>query len=192
MGKMKDGELIGIEPHDRIYLATCYQPKGEFKGTLLCCLDLVYCDGADKEKPHNEWRGTLHSTVEANTKRFISEICAGYYIKLNTNPKPMDKKTLWAVLYAFRPWASQFGETQLAVMEMKEDRMIKGAPVKNAKAPEIVAVGGLPKSLCVAVTAWLTASMPCFKSIRTTEQLVKGATLRSEADVGRHGATIEW
>ena len=63
MGKMKDDELIGIEPHDRIYPKSFYQSKGEFKGTLLSCLDLVYCDGADKTKPYNKWRGTLHSTV---------------------------------------------------------------------------------------------------------------------------------
>ena len=29
------------------------------------------------------------------------------------------------------------------------------------------------------------ANMPCFKSIRTTDILAKGATARSEADVGR-------
>ena len=58
--------------------------------------------------------------------------------------------------------------------------------MKNVNAPEIVAIGGLTNSLCVGVTAWLiTANMPCFKSIRTDEQLAKGATARSEADVGR-------
>ena len=39
--------------------------------------------------------------------------------------------------------------------------------------------------LLFLVTAWLTANMPCFKSIRTTEILAKGAIPRSEADVGR-------
>ena len=93
MGKMKDDELIGIEPHDRMFPTGFYQPKGDFKGTILSCIDLVYCDGADKATPYSEWRGTLHTTVEANTKRFISEICAGYYAKLNTNSKPMKEKT---------------------------------------------------------------------------------------------------
>ena len=98
MGKVKNDDLIGIEPHDRMSPIGFYQPKGEFKGTILSCIDLVYCDGADKATPYNEWRGTLHRTVEANTKRFISEICAGYYAKLNTNSKPMKEKTSWAVL----------------------------------------------------------------------------------------------
>ena len=97
----------------------------------------------------------------------------------------MDKKILRAVLYAFRPWGSHFGEPQLAVMEMKKGEMIKNAPVRHIKADQIVAIGGLTNSLCDAVTAWLTANMPCFKSIRTTEILAKGATARSEADVGR-------
>ena len=57
--------------------------------------------------------------------------------------------------------------------------------MKNVNASEIVAIGGLTNSLCNAVCAWLTANMPCFKSIRTEEQLAKGATARSEADVGR-------
>ena len=152
MGKMKDDELIGIEPHDRMFPTGFYQPKGDFKGTILSCLDLVYCDGADKATPYSEWRGTLHTTVEANTKRFISEICAGYYAKLNTNSKPMKEKTSWAVLYAFRPWGSHFGEPQVAVMEMKEGKMIQGATVKNVNASEIVAIGGLTNSLCDAVT----------------------------------------
>ena len=186
MGMMKDDELIGIEPHDRMFPAGFYQPKSDdFKGTILSCLDLVYCDGADFATPYSEWRGTLHTNAAANTKRFISEICVGYYVKLNTNSKAMKDKTSWAVLYAFRPWASYFGEPQVAVMEMKEGKMIQGAPVKNVNASEVVAVGGLTNSLCVAVCAWLTANMPCFKSIRTEEQLVKGATARSEADVGR-------
>ena len=153
MGKMKDDDLLGLEPHDRIYPASFYHPKGEFKGTLLCCIDLVYCDGADKTKPYNEWRGTLHSTVEANTKRFISEICAGYYVKLNTNCKPMKDKTSFAVLYAFRPWSGHFGEPQLAVKEMKDGQMIKDVAPKFIKADQIVAIGGLTNSLCDAVTA---------------------------------------
>ena len=66
---------------------------------------------------------------------------------------------------------------------MKEGEMIQGATAKNANASEIVAVGGLTNSLCNAVCAWLTDNMPCFKSIRTEEQLAKGATARSEADV---------
>ena len=185
MGKMKDDDLIGIEPHDRIYPTGFYQPKVDFKGTLLSCLGFVYCDDADKAKPYNEWRGTLHTTVENNTKRCISEICAGYYAKLNTNSKPMEEKASWAVLCAFRPWASPFGEPQVSVMEMKEGKMINDGPVKNINADQIVAVGGLTNSPCVAVTAWLTANMPCFKSIRTSEMLAKGATPRSEADVGR-------
>ena len=49
------------------------------------------------------------------TKRFISETCAGYYAKLNTNCKPMKDKTSFAVLYAYRPWSGHFGEPQLAV-----------------------------------------------------------------------------
>ena len=97
----------------------------------------------------------------------------------------MDKKTLWVVLYAFRPWGSHYGEPQLAVMEMKEGWMIKDAPVKNVKAPENVATCGLTNSLCDTVTAWLSSNTPCFKSIRTTEILAKGATPRSEADVER-------
>ena len=97
----------------------------------------------------------------------------------------MKEKILWAVLYAFRPWGSHFGEPQVAVMEMKEGKMIQGATVKNVNASEIVAIGGLTNSLCVAVIAWLAANMPCFKSIRTDEQLAKGPTARSEADVGR-------
>ena len=185
MGMFKDDELIGIEPHDRMFPTGFYQPKSDFKGTIMSCVDLVYCDGADMATPYSEWRGTLHTTVDRNTKRYISEICAGYYVKLNTNSKPMKDKTMWAVLYAFRPWGSHFGEPQVAVMEMKEGKMIQGATVKNVNASEIVAVGGLTNSLCNAVCAWLTDNMPCFKSIRTEEQLAKGATPRSEADVGR-------
>ena len=86
-----------------------------------------------------------------------------------------------AVLYAFRPWGGHFGEPQLAVMEMKEGQMIKNAAVKHIKVDQIVAIGGLTNSLCDAVTAWLTANISCFESIRTTELLAKGAT----ADVGR-------
>ena len=185
MGMFKDDELIGIEPHDRMFPTGFYQPKSEFKGTILSCVDLVYCDGPDLTTPYNEWRGSHHTTAASNTKRFISEICAGYYVKLNTNSKPMKDKAMWAVLYAFRPWASPFGEPQVAVMEMKEGKMVKGATVKHVNACDIVAVGGLTNSLCNAVCAWLTENMPCFKSIRTEEQLAKGATPRSEADVGR-------
>ena len=65
----------------------------------------------------------------------------------------MQDKTSWAVLYAFRPWGGHFGEPQLAVMEMKEGRMIKDAAVKHIKADQIVAIGGLTNSLCDAVTA---------------------------------------
>ena len=185
MGMFKDNELIGIEPHDQMFPTGFYQPKSEFKGTIMSCVDLVYCDGPDLTTPYNEWRGSLHSTAARNTKRYISEICAGYYVKLNTNSKPMEDKTKYAVLYAFRPWASQFGEPQVAVMEMKDGKMVKGATVKHVNACDIVAVGGLTNSLCNAVCAWLTEKMPCFKSIRTEEQLAKGATPRSEADVGR-------
>ena len=135
--------------------------------------------------PYNEWRGSQSDQPASNTKRFISEICAGYYVKLNTNSKLMKDKAMWAVLYAFRPWASPYGEPQVAVMEMKEGKMVTGAPVKHVNACDIVAVGGLTNSLCNAVCAWLTDNMPCFQSIRTEEQLTKGATPRSEADVGR-------
>ena len=185
MGMFKDNELIGIEPHDRLYPTGFYQRKGEFKGTILSCVDLVYCDGPDLTTPYNEWRGSQNRKPASNTKRFISEICAGYYVKLNTNSKPMKDKAMWAVLYAFRPWASPYGEPQVAVMKMKEGKMVTDAPVKHINACDIVAVGGLTNSLCNAVCAWLTDNMPCFKSIRTEEQLTKGATPRSEADVGR-------
>ena len=189
MGMFKDNELLGIEPHDQMFPTAFYQNKSEFKGmfkgTIMSCVDLVYCDGPDLTTPYNEWRGSLHRTPARNTKRYISEICAGYYVKLNTNSKPMEDKTMWAVLYAFRPWASPFGEPQVAVMEMKEGKMVTGATVKHVNACDIVAVGGLTNSLCNAVCAWLTEKMPCFKSIRTEEQLTKGATPRSEADVGR-------
>ena len=156
-----------------------------FKGTILSCVDLIYCDGPDLPTPYNEWRGSQSGEAASNTKRFISEICAGYYVKLNTNSKPMKDKAMWAVLYAFRPWASPYGEPQVAVMEMKEGKMVTGATVKHVNACDIVAVGGLTNSLCNAVCAWLTEKMPCFQSIRTEEQLTKGATPRSEADVGR-------
>ena len=53
--------------------------------------------------------------------------------------------------------------------------------MKLIKADQIVAIGGLTNSLCDAVTAWLTANLPCFESIRTAGPLAKGAT----ADVGR-------
>ena len=109
----------------------------------------------------------------------------GYYVKLNTNSKPMNDKVSYAVLYAFRPWSSEFGEPQVAVKEMEDGKMIKDAPVKHIKADQIVAIGGLANSICADVIAWLTAKMPCFKSIRTAEPLAKGATPRSEVDVGR-------
>ena len=140
----------------------------------------------DLATPYNEWRGSQASNQPAsNTKRFISEICAGYYAKLNTDSKFMKDKAMWAVLYAFRPWASPYGEPQVAVMKMKEGKMVTDAPVKHVNACDIVAVGGLTNSLCNAVCAWLTENMPCFQSTRTEEQLTKGATPRSEADVGR-------
>ena len=107
MGMFKDNELLGIEPHDQMFPTAFYQNKSEFKGTIMSCVDLVYCDGPDLTTPYNEWRGSLHRTPARNTKRYISEICAGYYVKLNTNSKPMKDKTMWAVLYAFRPWASR-------------------------------------------------------------------------------------
>jgi len=185
MGTYKDDALIGIEPHDRLYPTGFYQRKGEFKGTILSCVDLIYCDGPDLSTPYNEWRGSQSDQLASNTKRFISEICAGYYVKLNTDSKFMKDKAMWAVLYAFRPWASPYGEPQVAVMKMKEGKMVTDAPVKHINACDIVAVGGLTNSLCNAVCAWLTDNMPCFKSIRTEEQLTKGATPRSEADVGR-------
>ena len=58
MGKMKDDDLTGIEPHDRMFPTGFYQPMGDFKGMILSCIDLVYCDGADKATPYDEWRGT--------------------------------------------------------------------------------------------------------------------------------------
>ena len=57
LGKLKDGDLQNLEPHARIYPTGFSQPPGEFKGTLLSCVDLVYCDAADKTKPYSEWRG---------------------------------------------------------------------------------------------------------------------------------------
>ena len=93
LGKLKDENLQNLEPHARIYPTGFSQPTNEFKGTLLSCLDLVYCDSADKTKPYNEWRGQLDDNEETNTLRFISEICAGYYVKLNTNNKPIKDKT---------------------------------------------------------------------------------------------------
>ena len=104
----------------------------------------------------------------------------------------MKEKTSWAVLYAFRPWGSHFGEPQLAVMEMKEGQMTKDAAVKHIKADQIVAIGGLTNSLCDAVVEWLQANLPCFKSIRTTDPLAKGATAdvrcraRARGEPGRH------
>ena len=85
------------------------------------------------------------------------------------------------MLYAFRPWSSHFGEPQLAMKEMKDGKMIKDAPLKNIKADQIVAIGGLTNSLCEAVGAWLQANMgACFDGIRTTIPLASGA-----ADVAR-------
>ena len=92
MGKLTDDDMQGLEPHARIYPTSFHQPKGEFKGTLLSCIGLLYCDDADKAKPYNKWRGTLHRDEKTNTKRFISEICAGYSVKLNTNCKPMMRR----------------------------------------------------------------------------------------------------
>ena len=177
LGKLKDGDLQGLEPHKRIYLTGFSQPKGEFKGTHLSCVGILYCDGADKTKPYNEWRGRLHHNEETNTKRFISEICAGYFVKLNTNCKPIKENTSYAVLYAFRPWSDRFGEPQLAVKEMKDGNMIKDVALKIIKADQLVAIGGLTNSLCDGVVAWLQANLPCFKSM----PLAKGAT----ADVAR-------
>ena len=51
MGMFKDDELIGIEPHDRMFPTGFYQPKSDFNGTILSCIDLVYCDGADLATP---------------------------------------------------------------------------------------------------------------------------------------------
>ena len=122
----------------------------------------------------------------------ISEICTGYYVKLNTNSKLMEEKKKWAVLYAFRPWSSHFGEPQVAVMEMKDGKMIKDAPVTNINASEIVAIGGLANSICADVIAWLTANMPCYKSIRTAEQLAEGTKPRAAPRVAHDaGRAIE-
>ena len=173
--------MNNIEPHARIYPTGFSQPPGGFKGTLMSCVDLVYCDAADMTKQYNEWRGRLHHNEETNTKRFISEICAGYYAKLNTNQKPIEEKISYAMLYAFRPWSGHFGEPQLAVKEMKDGNMIKDAAPKHIKADQIVAIGGLKNSPCDGVVAWLQANLPCFDSIRTTVPLTKGAT----ADVVR-------
>ena len=57
LGKLKVDDLQNIEPRARIYPTVFNQPPGEFKGTLLSCVDLVYCDAADKTKPYSEWRG---------------------------------------------------------------------------------------------------------------------------------------
>ena len=59
--------------------------------------------------------------------------------------------------------------------------MINDAPLKNIKADQIVAIGGLTNSLCEAVVAWLQANMSaCFDGIRTTATTTAGA-----AAVGR-------
>ena len=178
LGKLKDENLQNLSPLTRIYSTSFSQPTNEFKGTLLSCLDLVYyCDAADKTKPYNEWRGRLDGNEETNTLRFISEICAGFYVKLNTNSKPIKDKTSYAVLYAFRPWSSHFGEPKLAVKEMKDGKMIEDAPLKNIKADQIVAICGPTNSLCEAVVAWLQTNMgACFDGIRTTVPLASGAT----------------
>ena len=52
MGKMKDDDLIGIEPHDRMFPTGFYQPKSDFKGTIMSCVDFVYCDGPDLATPY--------------------------------------------------------------------------------------------------------------------------------------------
>ena len=93
----------------------------------MSCVDLVYCDKADKTKPYNELRGRLGGNEETNTLRFISDISMGYYVKLSTNSKPMKEKTSYAVLYAFRPRRSDFDEPEFAVKEMKDDKIIEDA-----------------------------------------------------------------
>ena len=62
LGKLKGDKLENVEHHDRIYPIEFGQPQGEFKVTLLSCVDLVYCDEADKTKPYSEWRGKLVAT----------------------------------------------------------------------------------------------------------------------------------
>ena len=92
LGKLKDENLQNLEPHARIYPTGFSQPTNEFKGTLLSCLDLAYCDATDETKPYSEWRGRLDGNEETNTLRFISKIGAGYYVKLNTNRKPIKNR----------------------------------------------------------------------------------------------------
>jgi len=118
---------------------------------------------------------------EPRSVRFISDISMGYCAKLNTNSKPMKEKVQYAVLCAFRPWRSDCGEPELSVKEMKDGKMIENAPLKLAKATQIVAIGGLTASLCdAAVEAWLKINMgACFGGIRTTGKTTAGA-----ADVG--------
>ena len=114
--------MESVEAHDRIFPTEFCQPQGGFTGTLLSCVDLVYCDEAEKTKPYNEFRGRLGDNEGTNTLRFISDISMGYYAKLNTNSKPMREKIKYAVLYAFRPWRSDSGEPELTVKEMKTAR----------------------------------------------------------------------
>ena len=60
---------------------------------------------------------------------------------------------------------------------MKDGKMINDAPLKNIKADQIVAIGGLTNSLCEAVVAWLQANTgACFDGIRTTVPMASGAT----------------
>ena len=180
LGKL-NSKVENVDPHGRIYPTEFCQPLGEFKGMLLSCVVLVYCDEADKTKPYNEFRGRLGDDEETNTLRFISDISRGYYVKLNTNSKPMKEKIQCAVLYAFRPWRSDCGELELTVRVMKDGKMIEVTPLKLAKATQIVAIGGLTNSLCDAVEAWLKTNMgACFGGIRTTGKTTAGA-----ADFGR-------
>ena len=116
-----NSNVENTERHDRIFPTKFRQPKDEFKGMLLSCVDLVYCDEEDKTKPHRNFGGQF-TDEETNTLRFISDISMGYYAKLNTNSTPMKKNTKYAVLYAFRPWRSDSGEPELTVKEMKTAR----------------------------------------------------------------------
>ena len=86
-------KMENVKPHDRMYPTGFCHPPGEFKGTLLSCVDLVYCDETDKTKPHNEFRGRFGDDEDTNTSRLISDISMGYYVKLNTNSKPTKKSS---------------------------------------------------------------------------------------------------
>ena len=70
MGMFMHDELKGTEPHARMFPTGFYQSRSDFKGTIMSCVDLVYCDGADLAAPYSEWRGTLHTTVRAALERF--------------------------------------------------------------------------------------------------------------------------